>query len=136
MYLNPSAGLQGVPPSTIATAKLRESRWRFFQIVFVFTYLGIVFDIITTAMGVSKAGSLNAYEQNPLGGGLISRLGWVGLFALMTALMLITHTSLRVAYKRVRPGWLRLVNGLMLFIGAMRWFAVVTAIMYLLQPGR
>jgi uncharacterized protein YqgC (DUF456 family) len=58
-------------------AKLRSHRWRFFQIVFVFTYLGIILDVVTTAIGSQVAGSARAYEQNPIGGALIGQLGWV-----------------------------------------------------------
>ena len=58
------------PPSrTIALAspafrdaQLRQNRWRFFQIVFVFTYLGIICDVVTTALGSRVAGSYRTYE--------------------------------------------------------------------------
>src|SRR5579859_7276175 len=84
-------------------AKLRSHRWRFFQIVFVFTYLGIVLDVVTTAIGSQVAGSTRAYEQNPLGRLFIGQVGWLGILAAMTTLMLIAYVSLRVAHRRVSP---------------------------------
>jgi hypothetical protein len=125
---------RAVPSAAFRARKLRYNRWHFFQIVFVFTYAGVVLDILTTSIGVQKAGSVSAYEQNPLGSLLIGNLGWIGLFGLMTLFMLIAHFSLRHAYQRVGLGWLRFVNGLMLFVGGLRWFAVITSLMYVLQP--
>ncbi len=116
-------------------AKLRFHRWRFFQIVFVFTYLGIVLDVVTTAIGSRIAGSANAYEQNPVGGALIGQLGWLGILGAMTALMLIAYGSLHLAHNRVSPRWIRFFNWLMLVIGAVRWLAVLTALMYILPQS-
>lgn len=114
-------------------AKLRARRWRFFQLVFVVTYLGIILDIVTTALGVSIAGSTSAYEQNPLGGQLINSLGWAGMMGAMTAFMLILYTALHGVRTRVKPGWIRFFNWLLLAVGAMRWFAVVTALLYIVH---
>lgn len=111
----------------------RQRRWRFFQIVFCFVYAGIVLDVITTALGYLKAGS--KYEQNPLGGGLIAGLGWPGLLALLTVLCLVCYHSVRIVYARMSPRWSTLINSIMVLIAAFRWLAVVTAIIFLLQPG-
>jgi hypothetical protein len=116
-------------------AKLRSHRWRFFQIVFVFTYLGIILDVVTTAIGSQVAGSTRAYEQNPIGGALIGQLGWLGILAAMTAFMLVAYFSLRVAHSRVSPRWIRFFNWLMLGVGAIRWLAVVTSLMYIINQG-
>ena len=119
-----------IPPEEMAK---RQSRWRFFQSVFALVYVGIVLDIVTTALGYLKSGS--HYEQNPLGGSLIGNLGWPGLAALMTLLCLICYHSVRVVYARMSLRWSWLINGAMILIAASRWLAVVTAIIYLLQPG-
>jgi hypothetical protein len=131
-----SSRATAVASPALADAKLRYQRWRFFQIVFIFTYAGIIFDIITTALGAARAGSVAQYEQNPIGGFLIGHLGWAGILAAMTAMMLVTYGCLRMVHTRVSPGWIRVFNWLLLIIGAVRWLAVVTAIMYILhQPG-
>lgn len=122
---------RAIPSPAFRDAKLRSHRWRFFQIVFVFTYLGIVLDVVTTAIGTRVAGSTHAYEQNPIGGTLIGQLGWFGILAAMTALMLIAYASLHVAHNRVHPRWIRFFNWLLLVVGAVRWLAVVTALMYI-----
>src|SRR5436309_8862635 len=109
----------------------REARWRFFRIVFVLVYSGVVLDVITTALVYLKSGS--AYEQNPLGGGLISHLGWFGLLVLLTVLCLICYHSVRVVYRRMSLGWSMLINILMVAIALFRWLAVVTAVLYLVQ---
>jgi hypothetical protein len=111
----------------------RQGRWRFFQIVFVAVYVGVILDIVTTALGYMKSGS--AYEQNPLGGGLIGALGWPGLLVLMTVLCLICYHSVRVVYGRLSLRWSVLINTMMILIAAFRWLAVVTAVLYLLQPN-
>jgi hypothetical protein len=110
----------------------RAARWRFFQITFVVVYVGVVLDVITTALGYMKAGS--QYEQNPLGGSLIGHLGWIGLLALLTLLCGIAYRSVRVVAWRMSPRWTRLINVVMVGIAAFRWLAVVTAVLYLLQP--
>lgn len=110
----------------------RRRRWRFFQVVFAFVYVGILMDIATTALGYMKAGS--AYEQNPLGGGAIGFLGWPGLVAVMTFLCLVCYHSVRLVYARMSLRWSSLINSVMVLIAAFRWLAVVTAIIYLLQP--
>jgi NADH:ubiquinone oxidoreductase subunit 6 (subunit J) len=110
----------------------RRYRWKLFQIVFLLVYVGIVLDIVTTALGYLKSGS--QYEQNPLGGSLIGSLGWPGLAALMTLLCLICYHSVRVVYARMSLRWTWLINGAMILIAAFRWLAVVTAVIYLLQP--
>jgi hypothetical protein len=49
--------------------------------------------------------------------------------------MLVAYVSLRVAHTRVKPGWIRFFNILLLVIGAIRWLAVVTALAYIVQTG-
>ena len=110
----------------------RQSRWRFFRIAFVLMYTGVMLDIITTAIGFMKAGS--SYEQNPLGGVLIGNVGWFGLAALMTVLCLVCYISFRTVYWKMALGWSALLNGVLVLIVAFRWLAVVTAIMYIMQP--
>jgi hypothetical protein len=112
----------------------RASRWKFFQIVFCFVYAGIVLDVLTTSLGYQKAGI--AYEQNPLGGSLIGHLGWVGLLATLTILCLVCYTSVRLVYRRMSTRWSKLINILMVLLAAFRWLAVVTAVIYLLQPTK
>lgn len=117
----------------IGDLQKRARRWRFFQVVFGFVYTGVVLDVITTALGYMKSGS--QYEQNPLGGGLISHLGWVGMVGLLTVLCLVCYHSVKVVYARMSIRWSRLINSLMVLIGLFRWVAVVTAVLYLLQPA-
>ena len=124
-----------VPSRAVAEARVRASHWRFFQIIFLFTYAGILMDVATTALGSSAAGSVASYEQNPIGGLLIARLGWAGLLASLTAMMLLAYASLRVAHERVSPGWIRFFNWALLLTAALRWLAVVTAIAYVVHAG-
>ena len=112
----------------------RWRRWRFFQWAFCFVYAGVVLDVVTTALGYVKSGS--SYEQNPLGGSLIGHLGWVGLLGLLTILCIVCYRSVRLVYFRMSPRWSRLINPLMVLIATFRWFAVITAVIYLLQPGK
>ena len=133
--MQPRTAAKAIPSRAFQEAQLRARRWRFFQIVFVFTYLGIILDVFTTALGSQVAGSYNAYEQNPIGGTLIYHLGWLGILAGMTALMLVAYGSLRVAHTRVKPGLIRFFNWLMLLIGAVRWLAVITALMYIMHTA-
>ncbi len=114
-------------------ARKRQSRWRFFQVVFGVVYAGIVGDVVTTALGFVKSGS--AYEQNPLGGNLIAGLGWPGLLALLTVICLICYHSVRLVYARMSLKWSIFINSVMVLLAAFRWLVVITAIMYLLQPG-
>jgi hypothetical protein len=133
--MQPHYQAHAIPSPEFREAKLRSQRWRFFQIVFVFTYLGIILDVVTTAIGSHVAGSTRAYEQNPIGGSLIGHLGWLGILAAMTVLMLVAYGCLRVAHRRVTPRWIRFFNWLMLVVGAIRWLAVVTALMYIMPQG-
>ena len=133
--MQPQLQAHAISSNEFRDARLRSHRWRFFQIVFVFTYLGILLDVVTTAIGSHVAGSTRAYEQNPVGGALLGQLGWLGILAAMTVFMLIAYLSLHVAHSRVSPRWLRFFNWLMLAVGAVRWLAVVTSLMYILQQG-
>lgn len=109
----------------------RAKSFRFFQIVFVLTYVGIVLDIVTTAMGVGKVGA--SYEQNPFGSVLIGSLGWFGLLAFMTVVSLVAYVSCKVLQWHGRPSWAKILNYTFLFLAALRWLAVLTAVAYLLQ---
>ena len=123
-----------VSDMSLEELQIRAKRWRFFQIVFLLVYSGVVLDVVTTALGYMKAGS--AYEQNPLGGNLIGHLGWIGLLALLTVLCWVCYRSVRVVAWRMSPRWTRVVNVCMVCVAAFRWLAVVTAVVYLLQPGK
>jgi hypothetical protein len=109
----------------------RASRWRFFQIVFAAVYVGIVLDVVTTALGYRRAGS--SYEQNPLGVNLIGHLGWLGMLVLLSAICIVCYHSVRLVYARMALGWSLAINGIMVLIAIFRWLAVVTAIIYLIQ---
>jgi hypothetical protein len=112
----------------------RRRRWHSFQVVFAFAYLGIVLDEVTTALGVGKSGS--AYEQNPLGAYLIGTTGWLGLFILLTALSALCYVSCRVVFWRMRPFWGGMLNAVLAIVTVVRWLAVATAVLYIIQPGR
>jgi hypothetical protein len=133
--MQPHTSANAIPSRAFKEAKLRSHRWRFFQIVFMFTYLGIILDVFTTALGSRVAGSYTVYEQNPIGGSLIGHLGWLGILAAMTVLMLVAYGSLRLVHTRVSPRWIRFFNWLLLIVAALRWIAVVTALMYIVQSG-
>lgn len=116
----------------VSDARKRDFRWKFFQVTFAFVYAGVVLDVVTTRLGYIKSGS--AYEQNPLGGSLIGHVGWIGLLALLTLLCLICYHSVRVVYRRMALGWSTFINTVMVLIALFRWLAVVTSVIYLLQP--
>jgi len=122
--------LTGVPVGELGK---RHRRWHFFQVVFALTYVGIVMDIITTAIGEQKAGV--GYEQNPLGSLLIGGLGWIGLFVLLTLLCGVCYVSIRLVYWRMSTAWSAIINTLFVLMMLFRWLAVVTAILYILQPA-
>ena len=130
----------GWGPATNAVGSLvdqperRAARWRIFQIVFCFVYAGVVLDVITTRLGYLKSGS--DYEQNPLGGSLIGHLGWIGLLMLLTILSWVCYRSVSVVFARMSLRWTGLIIGLMTLLAGFRWLAVVTSILYLLQPGK
>ena len=114
-----------------AEGEKRQSRWRWFQILFAFVYTGVILDVATTALGYARSGS--RYEQNPLGGSLIGHLGWFGLLAVLTALCFICYYCVRIVYARMSLRWTILINVIMILIAAFRWLAVGTAIAYLVQ---
>lgn len=120
-------------PVSVQEAPARARRLRFFQIVFVLTYVGIVMDVVTTALGFRKSGA--SYEQNPMGALLIGHLGWFGILGLLTAFSLVAYISCKVIQTSKGPGWARTVNVVFVLLAAFRWVAVVTAILYLLQPA-
>jgi hypothetical protein len=112
----------------------RARRWRWFQAIFACTFAGIVLDIITTAMGFQRAGA--AYEQNPLGSLLINDVGWVGLFALVTAIAALCYFSVRVVCFRMATRWSLILNVLLALVAVVRWVAVAGAIAYLLDTPK
>lgn len=120
-------------PAQPKDAVPRQRRWHFFQAAFVAVYLGIVGDIFTTWLGYARAGT--AYEQNPLGEGLIGHLGWFGLAALLTGLCVVCYFSVRVVFARMSLRWAVLINTLMVIIAVVRWLAIVTAVIFLFEPG-
>lgn len=122
-------GIAGIPEGELDK---RSRRWRFFRVVFALTYMGIVLDIITTAIGYQKSGA--GYEQNPLGGLLIGNLGWMGMFVMLTALCALCYVSVRLVYWRMSTAWSAFINALFVLMMLFRWLAVVTAIIYILQP--
>lgn len=122
-----AAGPRSIPPRN-DTGK-RNRRWLTFRIIFACTYVGIVLDIVTTAMGFQRAGK--AYEQNPMGSAVIADIGWIGLFLLLTALAAVCYFSFRLVCYRMSTRWSALLNALLAVVAAVRWLAVITALMYL-----
>lgn len=120
-------------PEAPGDPRKRNFRWRFFQIAFALTYIGIVLDIVTTALGYAKSGS--SYEQNPFGGALIGNLGWIGMFVLLSLLCCICYVCVRAVYWRMSTVWSAIINTVIVLILLVRWLAVVTAVIYLLQPA-
>jgi hypothetical protein len=112
----------------------RARRFRAFQIIFVLTYIGVVMDVATTALGYQKTGA--SYEQNPLGGFLIGDLGWFGLLAVLTAISFVAYVSCKVIQWSLGGKWARGLNITFAVLAAFRWVAVVTAVLYLVQPGK
>jgi hypothetical protein len=110
----------------------REKHWRFFRIVFVLTYTGMVMDVATTALGFRKGG--DSYEQNPLGGFLINNLGWFGLLALLTAISFVCYVSCRTVLWQKSMRWGTFLNSVFVVLSLLRWVAVVTAVLYLVEP--
>ena len=111
----------------------RQIRWRCFQIAFAIMYAGIVLDVITTSLGYGRQGA--SYEQNPLGGGLIEHLGWIGLLAVLTALCTIAYVSSRTVCRRMSVRWSAILNLVILPIMVFRWLAVITAVAYLVHSA-
>lgn len=122
------AVVPALPPEELAK---RQARWHSFQIVFALAYLGIVLDVLTTAMGFQAVGS--SYEQNPLGGTLIGNLGWAGMFALMSVIAFICYRSCRLVCFHMSRRVSGIVTGLLAVAAFVRWVAVITAILFLLQ---
>jgi Na+-translocating ferredoxin:NAD+ oxidoreductase RnfD subunit len=133
----PSDVLAAPPLTNVSLAELekRKKRWHSFQVVFGLAYLGIVLDIVTTALGVQKAGAAGAYEQNPLGSFLIGNAGWIGLFALLTAICAVFFVSFRAICWRMPVAWSTVLNTVLMLVTVFRWIAVVTAVLYLVQPA-
>src|SRR5436305_7537878 len=103
-------------------ARRRLRRWHSFQVIFGFLYVGIVLDLITTAMGYARTGS--SYEQNPVGGNLIHNTGWIGLFLALSALAAVFYFSSRVVCLRAARFWSTLLTVLLAVAALVRWTAV------------
>jgi hypothetical protein len=103
-------------------------------VIFAFLYLGIVLDLITTSLGFARTGS--SYEQNPIGGLLIHNTGWIGLFFALSALAAVFYFSSRVVCLRAARFWSTVLTVLLAVAALVRWTAVVTAILYLVQTPR
>lgn len=112
--------------------RVRNRRWKYFQIMFPLLYLGIIFDIVTTNMGIGQDGK--EYEQNPFGSVLIGNLGWIGLFVFMSAVCAVCYLSLRIVYWRMSTRWSLALNIALTCLTLVRWLIVVLAIQYLQQP--
>lgn len=128
------SSLSAVPALALAIARTadqqkRQHRWRLFQILFALTYAGIVMDVITTAIGTYT--SKVPYEQNPLGLYLIDRLGWLGLLWLISAICIVCYASCRTVIWRLSTRWGVVFNVALGLLAAVRWLAVVTAILYI-----
>ncbi len=107
----------------------RRAIWRMFVPLYAATCLGIVLDILTTALGYRQDGS--AYEQNPIGAALIQHLGWFGLAGVMAIFAAILFFSFRTICFRLSAK-VTVFFVVILFLSAIvRWLAVVTAIMYI-----
>lgn len=128
--LNAEVMSSALPPEEL---EKRARRFRAFQVIFVLTYTGIVLDVVTTALGYRQTGA--SYEQNPLGGLLIGELGWFGMLAVLTAISLIAYVSCKIIQWSLGGSWARWLNIALAVIAAFRWIAVVTAVLYLIQPG-
>jgi hypothetical protein len=109
----------------------RQARWHSFQVVFALAYAGIVLDVATTALGFQAVGS--SYEQNPLGGTLIGNLGWVGLFLFMSAIAFVCYRSCRLVCFHMSRRISGFVTALLGVAALIRWVAVITAILFLVQ---
>jgi hypothetical protein len=123
--------LRDATATDLQDARKRVRRWHSFQVIFAFLYLGIVLDLITTAMGFARTGS--SYEQNPLGGALIHNTGWIGLFVALSVLAGVFYFSSRVVCLKAARFWSTILTGLLALAALVRWTAVVTAILYLVQ---
>lgn len=134
MTINGVAGVRGRSSEQHGNVAedTRASRWHFFQLVFGLTYLGILLDIITSAIGFQQMGS--SYEQNPLAKALILNIGWVGLTLLLTATCAVCYVSFRAVYARMNLRWTMVGNVLIVVVALMRWVVVSTAIIYLVFP--
>lgn len=115
-----------------AIERKRRSRWHFFQVAFAVTYLGILGDIVTSAIGFQQMGS--SYEQNPLAKAIILNVGWVGLTVLLTAVCAVCYLSFRAVYARMSLRWTTVGNVLLVIVALMRWVVVSTAIIYMVFP--
>jgi uncharacterized membrane protein len=113
--------------------RTRQRRWRFFQVALFFLYLGVVADIVTTALGFQRAGT--RYEQNPAGGILIENIGWIGLLGLLTACCILCYVSFKIVYFRMSLGWSRALNIAVVLVLITRWLIVAAAVLYLIQPS-
>jgi hypothetical protein len=107
----------------------RAIHWQIFRVVFALLYIGLVLDVVTTALGVRRIGS--EYEQNPLGRYLIGHLGWTGLFVLLTLICVICYLALRRVYWRLSVIWGDVFNVVLVLIATVRWLVVIAAFKWL-----
>src|SRR5947209_9965381 len=122
-----------VPEILPAEMARRQARWHSFKVIFSIAYLGLVLDIVTTALGYHLAGK--GYEQNPLGGTLIGGLGWWGLLFLLSGFAAVLFVSFKVVCFHMSSrvsGALTTVFAIATFV---RWVAVVTAVLFIAQVG-
>lgn len=116
----------------ISDEEKRCARWHYFQAAFALTCIGILGDIITSAIGFQQMGS--GYEQNPLAKAIILDTGWLGLTFLLAAVCAVCYFSFRAVYARLSLRWSMIGNVLITVVGVVRWFVVSTAIIYMVFP--
>lgn len=127
-----AAGIDIITNERVRDVQKRAFRWRFGQILICLIYVGVLADISTTAVAVHRFGI--SYEQNPLAVGLINLIGWVGLYLLVTALCLVCYTSVKIVYWRMASPWSIVLNFVLMVMLTVRFLAVVTTVLYILNP--
>jgi hypothetical protein len=111
----------------------RTIRWRYGRIMIVLVYIGVLLDITTTDVAVHAVGM--KFEQNPLAVDLINHIGWEGLYLLATGLCAVCYISVKAVYWRMALAWSLLLNVVLTIMLTVRVLAVVTTILYLVQPA-
>lgn len=117
----------------VAVLDRRLRRYHSFKVVFTLAYAGIVLDIVTTAINSARTGA--GYEQNPLGSTLIHGVGYAGLFVMLTAFAALLFVSFRTVCLHASPRVSGFLTSLLALVTFIRWIAVVTAILYMVQTG-
>jgi hypothetical protein len=103
-------------------------RWPAFRVLLLLLYAGVVFDVLTTALGFRVDGS--GYESNPVTKALIVNLGWFGLLAYLTVFCLAIYHAGRVV-RLEKPGWVLAMNVVLVPITLVRWSVVGLTCLYL-----